>query len=399
MISDSSEATHVPALDGVRGLAIVLVLVLHFRVPALLGSPLGKIYDRLALAGWVGVDLFFVLSGFLITGILLDTKNDPHYLSNFFARRFLRIFPVYYGFLFFLYVLLAHLHPFRSAGYTNAVAHQAWFWLYGTNILIALHGTWSVAPGTAHFWSLAVEEQFYILWPAVIWCTPGRRVKRLCIALILGAPLLRLFLWSRGANPIANYVLMPTRVDALAIGALIAASLRDPTSRESLVRWARPLAIATAVAWIALFVARGEWSESDSVVQVVGYSIQDIFFAAVLVVTLGVNGRSTLGRLFETRLLRKLGHYSYAMYVLHPFVAGLVVPRLLRRRPAMLSDFGQQVAVLLIAIAVTTAVAALSWHVYEHPFLRLKRYFKYQNQRQIVTDHSTLGLLTPAGST
>src|SRR6185312_7117337 len=127
---------------------------------------------------------------------------------------------------------------------------------------------------------------------------------------------------------------MPTRVDALAIGALIAASLRDPASRTSLVRWAPRLTIAASLAWIVLFVARGAWSESDKVVQVVGYSIQDIFFGAVLVVTLGVNGRSRLGQLFETRLLRTLGRYSYAMYVLHPFVGGLVIPRLLRLRSA-----------------------------------------------------------------
>jgi peptidoglycan/LPS O-acetylase OafA/YrhL len=158
----------VPVLDGLRGLAILLVMLHHFfqnYVP----EPVW--IDRLVFGlmgcGWFGVDLFFVLSGFLITGILYDAKGADRYFLNFYARRTLRIFPLYYAVLVLLFVLLPRVpHPLAADYVSDSAPDQLWFWLYLTNFRIALNGGWYSHLVPSVFWSLAIEEQFYVLYPS-----------------------------------------------------------------------------------------------------------------------------------------------------------------------------------------------------------------------------------------
>jgi len=172
----TSSADHVPALDGLRGLAILLVLARHTANELQPGRGLDVAVKRVLQVGWSGVDLFFVLSGFLITGILLDARGGRHYFRNFYMRRSLRIFPVYYGSLFVTFAVL----PFFVATPLFAVLqrNQLWYWTYLVNVLSPLTGGTGTPYNTAHLWSLAVEEQFYLLWPAVVWVSGPRRLLR-----------------------------------------------------------------------------------------------------------------------------------------------------------------------------------------------------------------------------
>jgi peptidoglycan/LPS O-acetylase OafA/YrhL len=214
---------HIPVLDGMRGIAVLCVMVLHFTlVDAVTGTE--RIFFDVARVGWVGVDLFFVLSGFLITGILYDAKGGAHFFRNFYMRRVLRIFPLYYAFLFLVLVALPTVRPTAVVpGET-----QLWLWTYLSNILFARVG-WEGVPGhTTHLWSLAIEEQFYMLWPLVVFFASRRRLVQICIGAIVFAELTRIGLHYTAPNGIAGYALMPARIDALGVGALVAVLAREP---------------------------------------------------------------------------------------------------------------------------------------------------------------------------
>ncbi len=187
---------HVPVLDGLRGLAILLVLLHHFANVYAPSAWTRNAWHRVVGSGWCGVDLFFVLSGFLITGILHDARRGPGYFRNFYMRRVLRIFPLYYGVLaalFLAYPLLAGSHQRFAA----LAEHQPWLWLYAQNFKVILSGDW-VPCGMNHFWSLAVEEQFYLFWPFVVFACRRRTLLHVSVALVVLALAVRIGLQTRG---------------------------------------------------------------------------------------------------------------------------------------------------------------------------------------------------------
>ncbi|MBS0244284.1 MAG: acyltransferase, partial [Proteobacteria bacterium] len=169
------QSGHIPALDGIRGLAVIMVLLFHFICAATPLNNIEALVIRFFNYGAYGVELFFVLSGFLITGILYDARSKPNYFKNFYIRRTLRIFPLYYGVLFLTFVV-APLIPWLSGPTLSYMAeHQAWAWLYATNVFIAIKGYWAYAY-LEHFWSLSVEEHFYLFWPFLVyWLAPSPR--------------------------------------------------------------------------------------------------------------------------------------------------------------------------------------------------------------------------------
>src|SRR5438132_3075751 len=201
-VDRSLERGHILALDGLRGIAILLVVFSHF-VSNLRLTANGIAYVPIALAhaGWAGVDLFFVLSGFLITGILVDARGSPSYFKAFYARRALRILPAYYGFLFVIFVILPLLNLGAGANYMLARQHQAWYWLHLTNVMMAVGEIPGRGPyPNTLFWSLAVEDQFYFIWPAVFALCSTNTLRKVCIAGIIGFVLLGIFcVMSRGS--------------------------------------------------------------------------------------------------------------------------------------------------------------------------------------------------------
>jgi peptidoglycan/LPS O-acetylase OafA/YrhL len=169
------------ALDGLRGFAILMVLFVHFIGDATPHTAVERALVKLANYGIWGVDLFFVLSGFLITGILHDAKSSPHYFRDFYVRRTLRIFPLYYSALALLFGVLPVLPVAYPAGLAESARHQAWLWCYVTNVYLARAGAWAL-PYVSHFWSLAVEEHFYLLWPIVVLTSTRAALLRICVA-------------------------------------------------------------------------------------------------------------------------------------------------------------------------------------------------------------------------
>jgi len=180
-------------LDGLRGVAILLVLFLHFIIGQGVPAPSVLVdwwFIGIVRAGWMGVDLFFVLSGFLITGILLDTKGSRHYFRQFYTRRVLRIFPLYYGSLVLFLILLPTLFPDDQVLH-DLHADAVWFWTYLYNVKVAAAG-FTPSSALGHFWSLAVEEQFYLIWPIVVLCLGRRHLLGAFWAGVVGALLCRI---------------------------------------------------------------------------------------------------------------------------------------------------------------------------------------------------------------
>jgi peptidoglycan/LPS O-acetylase OafA/YrhL len=380
--------THVPALDGLRGLAIVLVLVEHIWHGLRPANDVEDVVNALGRTGWSGVDLFFVLSGFLITGILYDAKGGPHYFRNFFVRRSLRIFPLYFGVLaaaLAIPPLLAHvgIGPFvelvRSPDYATLQENQEWYWSYLTNVLIAREGYAATPLHTAHFWSLAVEEQFYLVWPAVVFLLGRRALVNSCYALILTSVVFRAGILALDLNGEAAYTLTPARLDSLCFGALIALKAREPGGWERLARAAAPTLAVCAALLVAVFLWRGGLRRQDDLVRIAGHTLLAYLFAALLIRTIATPGRSVAARLFERPVLRMFGRYSYGLYVYHfPIIYvlnGVVDPTTL---PAVLGS--RLPAFLLYGAAVVVAslaVSWVSWVAYEKHFLKLK--FRFPN--------------------
>jgi peptidoglycan/LPS O-acetylase OafA/YrhL len=367
----------VAALDGIRGLAILLVLLFHFTVFGhMTADTLGeRAYRGLMIAGWSGVDLFFVLSGFLITGILVDARDGEHYFRNFYARRFLRIFPLYYVALVLLLWGVPALIPGLASPGTGGDA--LWYGAYVSNVRAATEG-WSNTL-VDHFWSLAVEEQFYLAWPLVIFFARPGTVPLVCGALLLLAPALRTALVMHGAD-MAAYTLTPCRADALAAGGLVACLVRSEVPRARIAKASGVVLAFAAVALAFVCVWRHGLHSSDRVVSTLGYSLNAVMFAALVAATYVAPGDGALKRAFGWRPLRVLGKYSYGIYVFHQPVAALI-ERAGIEIGALPRVFGSHVpagvAVLVAGGGLTFLVAFASWNLYEARLIKLKAYFEY----------------------
>jgi peptidoglycan/LPS O-acetylase OafA/YrhL len=364
----AARATYVPALDGIRGIAIIWV-VLHNATDMTLAPASGLAHAALLLThpGWIGVQLFFALSGFLITGGLLDARGSPHYFRDFYARRALRILPLYYGVLVLLLVVVPAI-----PGLAGSIERggQASLWLFTVN--------WThTAPfGFAHFWSLAVEEQFYLLWPLLVWKLSARALLAACAAIAVAALLLRILLVTDGADWWTIYSNTACRMDALALGGAGACILRIGAWRVQL------RSVAKRALWCATFILllgiplthaydRMLWSGETW-----GYSVLALF-SAVLVVAVA-SGRATVPGLtafLASSPLRSLGKYSYAMYVFHGLLNKFV------GEPWLVSRYGAELPVWpvlaysLVLLLVSYLMGYLSYQLYERHFLRMKRYF------------------------
>jgi peptidoglycan/LPS O-acetylase OafA/YrhL len=372
--------SHIPTLDGLRGLAILLVLLFHECIIRPVGLP-DRIFARVFGFGWCGVDLFFVLSGFLITGILLDTKSADGYLRNFYARRILRIFPLYYGVLFFSLVLLPLMHHAKVANFGRIAGDEIWYWLYLSNFSIARahamrHGILDVS------WSLAIEEQFYLVWPLLVLLLSRNALKRVCLATIAGALIFRLALWLAHFHPLTIYVATPARIDALAVGAWISISVREPAvglGRLCLIAARGIVPLGIALLAIAGFNQAAR-SYEDPVTQVIGFTLVALMFGMVLVLVIAAKPGSLCHRAFSSKGMRTFGKYSYAMYLFHLPLRALVRDTILPadRFPQFLgSRIPGQLLFFLLSTAITFVAAWLSWQLYEKHFLRLKEYFEY----------------------
>jgi len=383
---DAGEARRrIPALDGLRGLAILLVFVKNLNHQRFSGEWTHALLARLHQVGWVGVDLFFVLSGFLITDILVSTRESPRYFRNFYARRFLRIFPLYYGVLIAMFVVLPPLKVLAASATRELLHAQGWYWTYTVNVLVALHGDEAAPLSSDHFWSLAVEEQFYLLWPLIVWRLSPRRLAQLCVVVFLATLVLRFVAFALGATPNAVYVSTPLRMDALASGALVACLVR--TSPAWLVRWAPRVATVGVTALVVIAVWPSDALLTNAhVVRTVGFSVLAITFSAVVATAITASPASSAIRGMSVAPLRFYGKYSYAMYVFHPFVYLALITILRRRYGAGQVDIGSwptAPTLLVASIVITTVLGVASWHLFERHFMRLRDRFPYEGRREL----------------
>ena len=335
-------------------MAALMVMFFHFTGHH--GEP--KALIQTAVIGQTGVDLFFVLSGFLITRILLATRRSPHFFKAFYARRSLRIFPLYYGFLVIHFFLL----PAWFGTQVSPSGSQIWAWLYLQNIPGTFGGFESSGP--SHFWSLAIEEQFYLVWPLMVYILPQRRFFILVVATLVIPPFLRIIFLSHG---ISVFYFTLTRVDALGFGALLAVLLFDRSwllRHQRFFRW--PL-ITLGALLLPLFVllsgSRLDW------LQTVKSSLIPAFYFALIGFCVTDPSSRILRRMFSLRWLRWLGGISYGLYVFHPLCFSLV-----QKYAAPSSFMGD----LALSFGVTIAVAYVSFRFFETPILKLNRYFHYE---------------------
>jgi peptidoglycan/LPS O-acetylase OafA/YrhL len=361
---------HEPALDGFRGVAAMMILVHHgLRLPG--DSALATVVSRLAIAGWAGVDMFFVLSGYLITGILCDAKSRrASYTRAFYMRRVLRLFPLYYAVL----VVAALCSHWFAPGHA---VPQLFLWMNLQNAWIAATGNW-LPLGLNHLWSLAVEVQFYLVWPLIIRGCEGRSLAWVFLGLALIAPVARTVLLLLGCPWQAVYVLPLTHVDAFALGALLAWAMRDEPWREWMTRHTRAMLGLGGLAVVGLAAAERFSLYMDRFPTMsVGLSALAFLFVSLLATLLVQPTDGLWARAFGWRGLRLLGRVSYGLYVFHLPVLTVLMRWHAAGVPASSARWGLAPEVLLFLemFAVTLALALVSWQFYERPCLRLKRYF------------------------
>lgn len=361
----SKWGNRIPELDGVRAIAIWMVIVSHVLkgwdnppgALAFVPRPVSVILGH----GWLGVDLFFMLSGFLITGILLESKDRPHYFKNFYIRRFLRIMPLYFA-VVLVWSLCYHGH----ARYFLLSS------LFGANLAPLLHAGAPHGPGV--LWSLAVEEHFYLVWPAIVYWLDRRKVLILCGILFVGCPILRGIFAARGMDPEVIYVLTWFRLDGLAAGAVLAIWARSEYCDRHTAHRIAPILLGALVV-ISLVGSRfGIFGTKTAVAVALRYTQAYLFFAPLFILTLMY--RDTLWTAVLRRPFMQLsGALSYCLYLVHLSV-GDFYQFLYTRQHAI--RFGPSSTVLVRGvcfIGASFAIALLSRKYLEEPFLALKDRF------------------------
>ena len=359
---------YVRALDGLRGVAVLLVVLLHFGY---------------VNVGWIGVQFFFVLSGYLITGILLADRERPFggYLRRFYTRRVLRIFPLYYGYL----LVLSAVHAL-TGGPEFFGRYAPWLFTYTYNYS-RLAPDWQHSPFITHFWSLSVEEQFYLAWPLLVFALPRRALRVAVVGILAAAPLGRLWLSAhlraRGYDPAAAgdalYWFTLCQIDAFAAGAAIPV-LGLPEKVAGRTRWLRGVALAWLAAGAAQLLALRAAGVrvpltslgfalplTENLQHVWGYSLLNLAAVACILLLLR---RDPWVRPMEAGWLVEAGKVSYGMYVLHwPVLA------LFQRLWSWEPKSGRGLGIFAVYLVVLFAACWLSYRFFESRFLALKDRF------------------------
>lgn len=367
----SLNAGHLPALDGLRAIAILLVLLYHFTPDRNSNQGFRAILFKIADLGWSGVDLFFVLSGFLVTSLLLKVKRGEGTLYEFLLRRAFRIVPCYFAALllvFFIFPVLSDAYPVASAGV------QLPLWLFVSNYVEQIADFSEGRFIVGHFWSLGVEAQFYLLWPLVILRFGTRGVVRFCAIMIAFAVSGRLALTLLEAHWTTTFAWLPFRIDCLLGGALVALHFDGRSAQAPISsNWAWYAVLGSSlilggVAWFGLGNAVFKAPENTifGVVRVFLPNLLFVFYGSLLVLALH---RNWLSMLLSAPVFAPLAKYSYSLYVVHY----LIMPVLFREIELFVSpNIGGDVRIYVVsatAFMVVYLFSVLSYHIIEKPFV------------------------------
>lgn len=351
---------HIPFLDGFRGLAILLVLLYHCFIDF-----------TLAKFGWIGVDIFFVLSGFLITGILIDTKEKPNYFKNFFIRRALRIFPLYFLFLSIIFIVFPQFAPSVLGDMSYYKDNQIWYWTYLQNWLLSFEG-FPENYSLHHLWSLAVEEQFYLIWPVLVFFTPSNKLKLLTCILIFLSFVFRMKAYQLGFIFPYSYVNTFSRMDALLLGGLVYMLNRD--HQELIKKYLVYVMILSTIIVVGFIIYKKSLYFWDLPYIYTFIDLSIATFLAILCSKLSIADK--LKVIFQHHFLRWLGKYSYGIYIFHYPLLFILTLLLL---PSLNSTFHQALLskflVGCICILASCLLAYISFNFFEKHFLTLKEKF------------------------
>ncbi len=356
-----------PELDTIRGLAVLLVVFFHgfalsYGLPGLSGIP--RILVAATMPGWTGVNLFFVLSGFLITGILLDTKSRPDYYRRFYFRRALRILPLYYAVLLLLLIVSRTGLVHRPI----SLAFLALSFIYLSNV-VRLFG---VPPHYGVLWSLAVEEHFYLLWPLVVHKLSRRAVVVAALFICVLCPSLRALYVLRGYNQGTGYTWLVA--DGLAMGAVLAAVSRGPHGTRTRVLRFAVCALALSIGMFLAGYPYGIFQSSRFLGGTFRETALDLLFLGTIAGVL-VLGTSSWKAILNRPMLKFFGKISYCIYLIH-LLTFEVVYRFIDRHFSSLTParghLGSMVVRFCAGLAVTVVLACISRRYLEDPFLRLK---------------------------
>jgi peptidoglycan/LPS O-acetylase OafA/YrhL len=367
-----------PALDGLRAIAFLMVFLVHYTTGIFTMPYFTPVFSW----GWTGVDLFFILSGFLITGILYDSVHNEHYFKNFYLRRALRIFPLFYAVWITALLLTPVLHIEWSRYNVSMAAYVGNFWTLSGylppnagGILFSPHhaGGPQRAFVVAHFWSLCVEEQFYLVWPAVVWLVRSRRhLLGISLALVGITPLLRILYAAHHPAQVAAgalYFVTFFRMDTLFMGAALALWLRGTTANPATIRRSASItAIGTPIVLGIGYILTGPHytvMSFDPYICTWGFTLIAIASAAILL--LAIDPESPVMHALQQRPLLFLGRISYGLYIFHMIPAAFV-----GRVWILLQPHHLQYLAPVLAFAGTVSAAWLSFRYLESPFLRLK---------------------------
>ncbi len=358
------------ALDGLRGIAILLVIAVHATL--VFPEPfVPSWFGRYIAFGGCSIELFFVLSGFLITNVLLSLERSRRGMRAFYVARFFRIFPLYYLFLVLSFWVFPHAFPRAYASMPAFEKVGVWYFGYASNFLIWIHRQISSLLVDVS-WSLSVEEQFYLLWPALFIFAPRRFLAVGCLAAAVAAFLFGVAAMALGAPPIGVYASLPMQLAPLALGAYLALVLERGEPGPRLLRTVNAGLVVSAaiVGAILLFVrdfsAYGPWVH-------VSIFATSCLFACLLARLRSPGCPPSLRRALSVRPLVLAGKYSYAAYLFH--IPILVVVALQWRVGERLVGFWPAGAFWiygLVVFALTFALGAASWHFIESPILRLR---------------------------
>src|SRR3984885_27503 len=383
-LADSQLQPRIPELDGLRGLAIFLVLLCHYIYAWPYGTPhsWSSRIATLTEQGQTGVDLFFVLSGFLIGGILLNSRSSPSYYKTFYLRRFYRIIPLYYGWILLVWLASpdAPLHFENHFGKFRTGTIPYWiYFIFIQNFFLASTSAQAIWLGST--WSLAVEEQFYLISPFLVRNLSKASLVKLLVAVVVFAAVVR-FVLSTCLGPshyswgnLASYLWTPCRADDLALGVLAAVAWADPGSRQWLRENRSKIYIVASGCLACVLVLLFWLVKPQSYVQAtVGRPVYGFFYTSLLLIAL-VDKQSKLAGILRWRVLRELGRVSYCIYIIHWAVDWMVFKIAWHTTPRF--DSVSAMGLTVVALASTLAIAELSWHYFEHPLIRRGHRYSY----------------------
>lgn len=359
-IAQQKAVKHIPEYDGVRGIAIIMVIAWHYINNLIVDkvNSLSKFVLLLTSRCWSGVDLFFVLSGFLLGGILLRNRESKNYFITFYVRRICRIFPLYYFYLF-VYFLLFNTQLAQNIPWVFDNTLPFWgYACFAQNFLMAKYkslGSHAIEPT----WSLAVEEQFYLLLPFIIYFLRGRVLLILIGVMSAAALYFRL----TAPNWYASFSLLHCRADALLLGVLVAYFINDKQTSGLLIKQKNALYILFYCLFFLFFML------TFGVIRInyyVNFSFQAFFFALFLLL-ISIDKNSKMVYFLQNKTLGQIGKYSFGIYIYHYFILGIVHYLVLHQAP-QLSNI-TNLLVTLLALAILYMVAVLSYHLFEKKFI------------------------------